>query len=350
VKLKYWKWSFLSLAAFLFSIPAFADGGASGAHEIPVDADTFVSSAEPEKNFGSEEGLSLKYEDGILIRFRVDPASTLPEGTHGADVEKASLWVRVGKVTTGGVAVVAPADNAWDEFGATYGTKPVIGAAFSEVSIEKRGQLVLVDVTDHVRYWLDTGSKFFSFSFDVPENSGVEALLDSMESGHAPRLMISLKPVKGDQGPAGQQGEQGATGPKGDQGPAGPQGPVGPASTVPGPKGDQGPAGPQGPASTVPGPKGDKGDQGPTGPASTVPGPKGDKGDQGPAGPQGPVGPASTVPGPKGDQGPAGPQGPASTVPGPQGQQGQQGPQGPAGPKGDKGDPGHCPDNCCKPH
>lgn len=279
--MKYWKWSLLSVAALLFSIPAFADGGASGAHEIPADADTYVTSAEPGKNFGSEEGLSLKYGNEALIRFRVDPASTLPEGTLGANVEKASLWVRVGKVTTGGVAVVAPADNTWDEFGVTYGTKPVIGAVFSEVSIEKRGQLVLVDVTDHVRYWLDTGSKFFSFSFGVPENSGVEALLDSMESGHAPRLMISLKPVKGEQGPAGPQGEQGATGLKGDQGPAGPQGPVGPASTVPGPKGDQGPAGPQGPASTVPGP---------------------------------------------------------------------QGPQGPAGPKGDKGDPGHCPDNCCKPH
>ena len=339
----------LSVAGIVLPTATFA-----GTHEVPAVADTSIRATNVEKNFGEEENLVIEGESGTssLVRFSLDPASTLPADTTGSQVEKASLWIWVNNVSVPGNIRVAPIDGDWSEDAVTYAIKPVLGAAQSPISVDRKNQYILIDVTELVRYWLDHPSAFFGFSVGASDDSPYVSLsLDSKENtgtSHLPRLLISLKPVQGEKGEKGDTGSPGATGS------TGPQGPAGPASTVPGPKGDKGDTGatgPAGPASTVPGPKGDKGDTGatgPAGPASTVPGPQGPKGDTGPStpGPKGDTGPQGPI-GPQGSQGSQGPAGPASTVPGPKGDKGDTGATGPAGPQGPQGDPGVCSSQCC---
>src|SRR6185503_18652690 len=125
------------------------------------------------------------------------------------------------------------------------------------IDANKKGQFLLIDVTNAVRQWLDTSTnnglalvahEATSVTFDSKENS---------QTSHEPELIVVLNNRTGPQGPQGPQGTAGAQGPqgeRGEKGETGAKGEIGPQGAE-GPQGVQGAPGPQGPQ----GPQGDKG-------------------------------------------------------------------------------------------
>lgn len=385
----------LSIAAALFG----ANAQAGGAHEVPVIADTRIDLTVPDENFGAAESILITESSIGLIRFRLDPNSTLPE-VKSDRIAKASLWVWVNGVVETADLHVALVYGAWNEDAVTYGDAPYIGNDFDNREVTNSRQFVLFDVTQQVKEWLSNPELHLGFALRLYQQ-GVSLSLDSKENtltGHQPRLMIALTPVPGPQGIQGERGldglpgkdgvdglagvdgapgekgekgdpgekgekgdagetgiaglpgERGEIGPQGEQGIAGVQGPAGERGLQgePGPQGLTGPVGPMGPQGErglqgEQGIAGAPGPQGPMGPEGQ-PGQQGERGYQGPQGERGDAGPQGLV----GPMGPAGPQG-NDGLPGPMGPKGDTGPQGPQGQKGDKGekgDPGYCKGQC----
>jgi hypothetical protein len=281
-----------------------ATAAVSGWCQITPSDDAYVSSAQPNNNFGSGANLNVQATGSTtFIRFDL---SSVPSGYTGANIARASMKVYVSSVTTGGSFNVDLVSGSWKESAITFGTAPSIGsniAANTPLTAASKNMYVIVDVTSAVQAWVDGAQP--NFGIALVGNSGLSASFNSKENtatSHPPELDIVYQNA-GPQGPAGPQGLQGLMGPQGPQGLTGATGPAGP----------QGPAGATGPA----GPAGAQGQQGPAGGA----------GPAGSAGPQGPAG-ADGAPGAAGATGPQGPVGPI----GPQGLQGVAGPQGPQGP------------------
>jgi hypothetical protein len=184
----------------------------------------------------------------------------LVAGTTGSDVSKATLKIYVGNVSVAGTIDVVQVADSWSEKTVIGRTPPALGDLLvSGVSIDasKKGQYLLIDVTNAVKNWLDTSNNYglalvghdaTSVAFDSKENP---------QTSHEPELIVALNSRMGPQGPQGERGEKGETGATGTQGPEGAQGP----------QGQIGPAGPQGQK----GDTGAKGDPGPTGPSGSAP-------------------------------------------------------------------------------
>ena len=221
-----------TLCAFLVPIAA---------AQAPPSADTFVSSARPNFNYGVSPILVVQPGTTSFIQFDL---SALP---LGSEVNKATLRLYVDAFVKPGSFDVYPVNGAWAESTLTYNTPPPqLGnsatsgnpIAISSTSLNK---FVLVDITPLVQGWvsgttvnhglaLALTSATGTFSFDAKE---------SLLTGNGPELDIVVN--------AATQGPQGPPGPQGPSGPSGPTGPVGPQGSI-GPIGPVGPVGPQGPA------------------------------------------------------------------------------------------------------
>lgn len=331
-------------------------GTTVSAAELPLSADTYVSTAAPATNYGAAASLSVGPGSNALLRFDL---AALPQGIQPGQVLKATLVLYANRVTTPGSIEVQTVGAAWSESTVNAANAPANERILRvpTAAVTTTGQYVLVDVTDQVAAWVTTvGASNFGFAVQpAAGDPNTTVLFDSKENtltGHTARLDLVLASA----GSAGPQGPQGLPGPKGDTGAAGATGATGPQ----GAKGDTGATGPQG-AIGATGPQGVKGDTGATGAAGAagatgatgatgLQGAKGDIGATGPTGPQGATGATGPqgikgdtgttgLQGAKGDAGTAGstgPQGPQGFT-GPQGQQGPTGPQGPQGPQGPSG-------------
>jgi len=244
------------LAALLMTVCVSAV--AFGQSIVSDDANTSSLSKDIDSNFGTNPNLVVSTTNTTYLKFKLTP--TLPTGTVGSDVSKATLKIYVGNVSLPGtIDVVQLADN-WSEKTVTARTAPALADLLATgVSIDaaRKGQYLLIDVTNAVKNWLDTSNNYglalvahdaMSVTFDSKENS---------QTSHEPELVIALNSRMGTQGPQGIQGPQGAQGATGERGEKGDAGATG-ATGAQGPEGAQGPQGPTGPQ----GGKGDKGDTG----------------------------------------------------------------------------------------
>jgi hypothetical protein len=162
--------------------------------------------------------------------------TTLPAGTHGADVARAVLRLWVAKVARSGTFDVHSVQGGWSEDSLTAANAPGQGRdelAGIPVSPRDRNQFLVVDVTELVREWLDQTLENNGLLL-MPNAAGVSVEFDSKENAatsHEPELEITLRSTgpPGPAGPAGPAGEPGPTGPPGPPGPVGPVGPPGPA-------------------------------------------------------------------------------------------------------------------------
>jgi hypothetical protein len=271
------------------------------------DADVSLSSGNT--NHGANSNLNVSAGENIYLKFKL--AATLPPGTSGSKIGRATLKLYIAKVNTAGKLDVYAVSGTWDESSITANTIPALGnlvTTTAQVGEDKQGQFFVIDITSLVQQWLgddgqgtngiaNNGLAIIAHAADATTPTVANITFDSKENSqtsHESQLNIQVL------GPSGQQGPPGPQGDAGPQGPQGPQGPKGDTGAT-GPQGPQGPSGPQGP-------QGETGPQGPQGAAGPQ-GPKGDTGATGATGPQGPAGPQG-VQGPVGPQGPAGPQGP----------------------------------------
>ena len=274
----------------------YAFGVSAHAADVPLGADTYVSTAAMSANYGNTATVNVAPNTTALMRFNLN---SLPSGISPTQVQKATLVLYVNRVGVPGAVEVQTVGSAWNETSVTAATAPVNLRNGNRASAEviTAGQYVTIDVTDTVIGWLTSGeSGNFGFSLQPAAAApNTTVFFDSKENtltGHGARLDVTLTSAAA----------SGAMGPMGPMGPSGPQGPQGPQ----GAKGDTGATGMQGP-------KGETGSVGPAGPVGL----QGLKGDTGAVGPAGPVG----MPGPQGLQGSTG--APGAT-----------GPAGPAGPSG----------------
>lgn len=262
----------VATAALITTIPARAT-------LAPDIGDAHVNSASPNAKYGGANNLLVKSTMLALIRFDL---GTLPQGTVGLDVERATVLLWVNNVATAGSVELYALTSPWSESTVTYAARPGMGSLIATVPIaaSMEAGYVTVDVSSLVRYWLDTpGSEHgiaitavgaASVAFDSKENVGIPPMLDI--------TLLSGVGATGPAGPAGPTGATGPAGPIGATGPAGPQGPTG-ATGAAGATGATGPAGPAGAT----------GAQGPQGPVGAT-GAPGATGATGPAGPQGATG------------------------------------------------------------
>ena len=323
------------------------------ATEATLIADTYVCTspgALSRKNFGFAGSLNVANRQDGYLQFLLD---TMPGGTPGAQVRKATLRLYVTRVVHGGSLTIRAAGDGTVlvENGLTGGNAPATGAVLDAMTFQAADAHAFVnfDVTTLVQQ-VTTLPATLTFSLkQTTPGDGTAIDFDSKESlttSHEARLLIELS-GGAEQGPPGPQGQTGPAGPRGDTGAAGQagasglQGPVGQTGAT----GSQGVAGPKGDPG-VPGPEGPMGPAGQTGATGSqgVAGPKGDPGVQGPPGQMGQTGATGAqglqgVAGPKGDPGPQGPAGNdgAKGDPGVQGTAGQAGAAGPQGPAGTPG-------------
>src|SRR5262252_6980903 len=193
------------------------------------DANTSTLTKDLDANFGTNPNLMVSPTNTTYLKFKL--SATLPTGTLGSDVAKATLKVYVGNVSAPGtIDVVELADN-WSEKTLTARNAPALGdlvVTGVSIDVNKKGQYLLVDVTSAVQYWLNSST---NNGLALVAGTGTAVTFDSKENSqtsHEPELIVVLNKDTGPQGPQGPQGPAGPQGPDGAQGPQGAQGATGP--------------------------------------------------------------------------------------------------------------------------
>lgn len=244
--------------------------------------DAHTSAAAQAKNLGQAPALLVQAPAPRAVTFLKFDLATLPSGTQGTDVVKATLTLWANRVGAPGFFDVRVVRSPWSESTLTSVRTPRLGSVEIggvPVLATAKHSFLTVDLTEIVREWLDKGLPNHGIAL-VPASRDVAVAFDSKENGttsHEPRLEIVLRGEPGPAGPAGPPGPAGSPGSSGSSaGVPGLAGPLGPA----GPSGSMGPPGPRGPE----GPPGRPGPPGPAGPAGP-PGPPGAAASLGPAAP-----------------------------------------------------------------
>ncbi len=145
------------------------------------EADSYVSSSSPTKNYGSANTLRVDSSPVVntYLRFAV-------QGVVGT-VTKATLRLYANSTGNTGHQVSQVADNTWAESGITYGNAPAIGSAIGSSGKFSSGAYVDVDVTSYV-----TGNGTYSLA--VSDLSSTAVSYGSSESANPPQLVLEMGP------------------------------------------------------------------------------------------------------------------------------------------------------------
>ena len=233
--------------------------GISAQSALTGDAFTDNSTKTVNSNFGNNPNLTVSSTGNVYVKFKL--SSTLPGGTPGAEVARATLKLYVGNIVSPGRLDIYQVNSSWDEATITSANAPPLGSLVTTTALidtDMKNKFLVIDVTAAVRQWLgddglgtngvaNNGLALVARPVDDANPTLAQITFDSKENAqtsHEPVLNIHMNKSVGPEGPQGPAGPQGETGPVGSQGPAGPQGEIGPV----GPQGPVGPMGPQGPA------------------------------------------------------------------------------------------------------
>ncbi len=105
----------------------------SFAVDAPVAGDTYISSVTPSQNFGVAPELIVDAGHDSYIRVNL---ATLPPGTTGAQISKATMLLWVNRISSTGLINVLPVTSAWDESTLNAQVLPSAGAVVSSVRID----------------------------------------------------------------------------------------------------------------------------------------------------------------------------------------------------------------------
>jgi hypothetical protein len=177
------------------------------ASDARLAADAYVTAGAPNANnqFVPSNHVGGTGNRRSFVRFDL---GTLPTGTPGTQVAKATLVLFADTASPGSTFDVVRVNGAWSESTITNNSAPALGAAVATAVPAGNNTFVTVDVTALVRDWVDGVTPNHGVAL-VAGASGASIDFDSKENGntsHQPRLDITLN------GPAGPQGPQGAPG------------------------------------------------------------------------------------------------------------------------------------------
>jgi hypothetical protein len=162
-------------------------------------------------NFGSNPALNISPGEIAYLKFKI--SSTLPAGTAGSDLARATLRLYIGNVKSPGKIDVYLVTSAWNESSVTFNSAPSIGnliATSAQIQTEKNKFLV-IDLTAAVAQWLgddgrgtngvpNNGLAVMAHPVDAETPTLASVVLDSKENSqtsHEPELMIALKKSSG---------------------------------------------------------------------------------------------------------------------------------------------------------
>jgi hypothetical protein len=119
------------------------------------DAQTSTAPKSTDSNFGANPNLSVSAAGNVYLKFKL--SSTLPVGTTGSEVERATLKLYIANITTAGKLDVYAVAGAWDEATVSGRNAPPLGSLLTttaQIDEDKRGKFLVIDITSLVQQWL----------------------------------------------------------------------------------------------------------------------------------------------------------------------------------------------------
>jgi len=181
---------------YQYSLDAFDAAGNHSAATAPVSAstpdvpasltftpqaDAYVNGGNPNGNYGHSQALRADGSPDVHSYMRFDV-----QGTGGAQVSRARLFIYVNSSSTDGLDVEAVADNSWGEYTVDYNNGPALGSVLASSPPVIGGNWYAFDVTPYV-----TGNGLLSFGVSTVGPTAIS--LASRESGaNSPQLVIDL--------------------------------------------------------------------------------------------------------------------------------------------------------------
>jgi hypothetical protein len=250
---------FLMLFLFLWT-------ATSQAHTLNAINDTFSSSVQTDRVRGNDMAVFVRDSGGTRRTFAQFDSTTLPNGTTGADIDRATLRLFIDDVLSAGNIDIHRVTSSWEESSLTFNNSPTFDvtpfASNVAIATGDEHKFITIDITAEVKNWIDNPTT--NFGIALLAQAGTHIKLDSKENrgtSHPIELEVALIGPEGPQGIQGIQGipgadgtngldgATGATGPQGDQGIQGITGTTGPTGAT-GITGATGPQGTQGIAGT----------------------------------------------------------------------------------------------------
>jgi hypothetical protein len=119
------------------------------------DAHTSTAPKTIDSNFGTNPNLFVNSAGNVYVKFKL--SSTLPAGTPGSAVERATLKLYLANVTTAGKLDVYTVAGPWDEVTITGRNGPALGGLLTtttQITLDKRNEFLVIDITALVQQWL----------------------------------------------------------------------------------------------------------------------------------------------------------------------------------------------------
>jgi hypothetical protein len=148
--MKHLRWQ-AALAAFTLLFPLIGSG-----QQLPVFADTELSSNSPTKNFGTSPTLTVDSAHSVLLSF--DLANLLPAGVAAGQINRARLILFPDAVTTNGSFKIVDVSGSWNEGTVTYSTKPALSSGSTTASVTTAFTYVEVPLLALVQTWITNPS------------------------------------------------------------------------------------------------------------------------------------------------------------------------------------------------
>ncbi len=169
--------------------------GACYALEVILSDDAAVSSVQESRNFGMDLLLSVNGGSSGKKSFLKFDLSSLPTGTTGSHVAKATLRLFVNKMRTAGDVNVYRVTGDWSDREITEATAPALDSSPGAIiHVSQANVFVTADLTSLVSAWLDGTAPNQGIAL-APSAGGVSIDLDSKENkstSHEAKLEIVL--------------------------------------------------------------------------------------------------------------------------------------------------------------
>src|SRR5437660_595169 len=169
--------------------------------QLPVTANTYVSSAAPTTNNGNSPSLVVQKSSNGTTLIKLDLSQLTAAGVSSTAVSKATLKLYTSAVTGQGTFDLYRIDSSWAEGTVTYNTSPAMAlitagaAAWPGVQcVNTASKYVQVDITSLVQDWLAGGHANNGLALK-PNATTISVTFEGKEStttSHAPELDVVL--------------------------------------------------------------------------------------------------------------------------------------------------------------
>ena len=199
--------AFQKRAAFVMTTVLALSGLLFAQSTLTDDTQTSNKARTADTNYGANTSLTVSSTSNAYIKFKL--SSTLPAGTRGADVARATIKLYINSVSAPGKIDIYQVNDAWNESALTFNSSPALGnllATTAQIENDKKGSFIVIDVTPAVQQWLgddgqgtngapNYGLVLIPHPIDATTPSLANITFDSKENvqtSHEPELHIAL--------------------------------------------------------------------------------------------------------------------------------------------------------------